>query len=112
MQMRGYGPWGFAFALQMCKAFFKEIVHKKILGQFMDLNYLTLDASLGELFRGEYASTTGMPTNKDIFGNWTKCCMSGDYYAMNKQTHANKYAMPLRRSLMPLIRPRFLIPRT
>ncbi len=32
---------------------------------------------------------------KGNFGNWTKCCMCGDYRAMNKQTYFAKYAMPL-----------------
>jgi hypothetical protein len=42
-----------------------------------------LDASLVELFRGEYALTIAMPT-KDIFGNWTERYMCGDYFSMNK----------------------------
>jgi hypothetical protein len=32
---------------------------------------------------------------KDIFGNWTKHCMRGDYWPTNKWIHFNKYAMPL-----------------
>jgi hypothetical protein len=53
-----------------------------------------LDVGLVELSKGEYASTTLMLA-KDIFGNWTKHCMCGDYRPMNKQTHSNKYAMSL-----------------
>jgi hypothetical protein len=30
-----------------------------------------------------------------IFGNWTECCMCGDYHPMNKQTCLNKYAILL-----------------
>ncbi len=36
-----------------------------------------LDASIVELSRGEYASTTVMLAKKDIFGNWIKCYMWG-----------------------------------
>jgi hypothetical protein len=53
-----------------------------------------LDDSLVELSKGEYASTTMMPT-KDIFGNWIKCHMGGDYHPMNKWTRSEKYAMSL-----------------
>jgi hypothetical protein len=49
---------------------------------------------VGLVSRGEYVSTK-MMTTKDIFGNWTKCCMYGDYCSVNKQTYSNKYAMPL-----------------
>jgi hypothetical protein len=42
-----------------------------------------LDANLVELSRGEYASTIVMPTKKDIFGNWTKWHMCGDYHLVN-----------------------------
>jgi hypothetical protein len=54
-----------------------------------------MDAGLVELSRGEYASTIMMLAKKDIFGNWTKRCMHGDYNPMNKQTRLDKYAMPL-----------------
>ncbi len=54
-----------------------------------------LDVSLVELSRGEYASTTMMPTKKDIFGNWNKPHMCGDYCPVNKWTRLDKYAMPL-----------------
>jgi hypothetical protein len=43
-----------------------------------------LDASLVELSRGEYASTIVMLAKKDIFGNWTKHYMCGDYHPMIK----------------------------
>jgi len=39
-----------------------------------------LDTSLVELSKGEYASTIVMLAKKDIFGNWTKRCMCGDYH--------------------------------
>jgi hypothetical protein len=45
--------------------------------------------------RSEYASTTMMPTKKNIFDNWTKCHMCGNYCLTNKWTHLDKYAMPL-----------------
>jgi hypothetical protein len=54
-----------------------------------------LDVGLVELSRGEYVLTKMMPTTKDIFGNWTKRHMCGDYRLMNKRTHSKKYAMPL-----------------
>jgi hypothetical protein len=54
-----------------------------------------LDAGLVELFRGEYVSAIVMLTKKDIFGNWTKCHICGDYCSMNKWTCLDKYAMPL-----------------
>jgi len=38
-----------------------------------------LDASLVELFRGEYFLVIVMPTKKDIFGSWIECHMCGDY---------------------------------
>jgi hypothetical protein len=53
-----------------------------------------LDASLVKLSKGEYVSTTMMPTKKDILGNSTKHRMCGDYCPMNKWTYSNKYAMP------------------
>jgi hypothetical protein len=54
-----------------------------------------LDANLVELLKGDYASTIMMPTKKNIFGNWTKLYMCGDYCLVNKRTCLNKYAMPL-----------------
>jgi hypothetical protein len=54
-----------------------------------------LDANLVELLKGDYASTIMMPTKKNIFGNWTKLYMCGDYRLVNKRTCLNKYAMPL-----------------
>jgi hypothetical protein len=54
-----------------------------------------LDANLVELLKGDYASTIMMPTKKNIFGNWTKRYMCGDYRLVNKCTCLNKYAMPL-----------------
>jgi hypothetical protein len=40
-----------------------------------------------ELSKREYASTTIMPTKKDIFGNWTKCQMCGDYIDLSTSEH-------------------------
>ncbi len=37
-----------------------------------------LNISLVELSKGEYELTTMMPTEKDIFGNWTEPRMCGD----------------------------------
>jgi len=44
---------------------------------------------------GEYVLAIIMLTNNDIFGNWTKDQMCGDYFPVNKQTCSNKYGMPL-----------------
>jgi hypothetical protein len=44
-----------------------------------------LDVGFVEVSKGEYASTTMMPSKKDIFGNWTKRCMCGDYRLINKR---------------------------
>jgi hypothetical protein len=54
-----------------------------------------MDASLVELLRDEYALAIVMPTKKDIFGNWIKHHMCGDYHPMNKWIHPYKYVMPL-----------------
>jgi hypothetical protein len=54
-----------------------------------------LNVGLVELFSNEYVSTIVMPTKKDIFGNWIKHYMCGDYYLVNKHTRLDKYAMPL-----------------
>jgi hypothetical protein len=58
-----------------------------------------LDASLVELSRGDYALAKVMPTKKYIFGNWTMYHMCGDYCPINKCTHSNKCAMPLREEI-------------
>jgi hypothetical protein len=42
----------------------------------------------------EYASTTVMPSKKDIYGNWTEKRMCGDYRRINKFTKSDRYAMP------------------
>jgi hypothetical protein len=54
-----------------------------------------LDASLVELLKREYVLVTMMLAKKDIFDNWTKRCMCGDYHPINKHTHLYMYAMPL-----------------
>ncbi len=53
-----------------------------------------LNVRLVELSNGEYASTTVMPTKKDIHGNYTNRQMCGDYYLINRQIKFDKYAMP------------------
>jgi hypothetical protein len=52
-----------------------------------------LDVGLVELFTSEYVLTRVMPT-KDIFGNWTKHRMCGDYHPVNTWIRLDKYAMP------------------
>jgi hypothetical protein len=42
----------------------------------------------------EYRSATVMPSKKDIYGNWTKKRMCGDYRRINKFTKSDRYAMP------------------
>jgi hypothetical protein len=63
-----------------------------------------LDVGLVELSKGEYALTLVMLTKKDIFGNWIECCMCEDYHPMNKQTHLNKYVMPLLEEIFDALR--------
>jgi hypothetical protein len=41
----------------------------------------------------EYAFATVMPSKKDIYGNWTKKRMCGDYRRINKLTKSDHYAM-------------------
>jgi hypothetical protein len=53
-----------------------------------------LEVSSVELSKGEYALTMVMPT-KDIFGNWIKHFICGDYRLMNMWMCFDKYAMPL-----------------
>jgi hypothetical protein len=43
----------------------------------------------------EYASAIVMPSKKDIYGNWTKKRMCGDYRRINKFTKSDRYAMPI-----------------
>jgi hypothetical protein len=54
-----------------------------------------LSESLVELSKGEHALAIVILTKKNIFGNWTKQRMCGDYLPINKRTHSNKYAIPL-----------------
>jgi hypothetical protein len=44
----------------------------------------------------EYAFATVMPSKKDIYGNWTKKRMCGDYRRINKFTKSDRYAIPTR----------------
>jgi hypothetical protein len=62
-----------------------------------------LDVGLVELSRGEYVSTTMILAKKDIFSNWTKRHMCGDYHMVNKWTHLNKYAMPLPKEIFDVL---------
>jgi hypothetical protein len=50
-----------------------------------------LEAGLVELASPdyEYASTTVMPSKKDIYGNWTEKRMCGDYWQINKFTKSD-----------------------
>jgi hypothetical protein len=41
-----------------------------------------------------HASTTVMPSKKDIYGNWTEKRMCGDYRRINKFIKSDRYAMP------------------
>jgi hypothetical protein len=43
-----------------------------------------LDVGLVQMFRGEYISTTMMSTKKNIFDNWTKHWMCGNYHLVSK----------------------------
>jgi len=43
-----------------------------------------LEVGLVKLSKGEYALATFMHAKKDIFDNWTKCQMHGDYKLVNK----------------------------
>jgi len=54
-----------------------------------------MEVGLVKLSQGECASTMVMPTKKDIFGNWIKHFMCGDYRLVNKWICFDKYAMPL-----------------
>ncbi len=54
-----------------------------------------------ECFEGEYASNIIMLSKKDVFGNWSKCWMCGDYKKpINKPTRIDKYAMPLFKKIL------------
>jgi hypothetical protein len=55
-----------------------------------------MEAGLVELAPSdcEYALVTVMPSKKDIYDNWTKKRMCGDYRRINKFTKSDRYAMP------------------
>jgi hypothetical protein len=44
-----------------------------------------------------------MPTKKDIFGNWIKRYMCGDYCLVNKHTHLDKYTMSLLKEIFDVL---------
>jgi hypothetical protein len=69
-----------------------EVEHKMIQARTAEL----LGAGLVELASSncEYASTTVMPSKKDIYGNWTEKKMYGDYRRINKFINSDHYAMP------------------
>jgi len=54
-----------------------------------------LATGLIELFNDEYACATVMPSKKDIFGNWTKEHMCGNYCPMNYKTKLDRYPIPM-----------------
>ena len=62
-----------------------------------------LSAGLVELLDGEYACATVMPTKKDIFGNWTKKRMCGDYRLVNKKIKSDRYPMPTPEELFDVV---------
>jgi hypothetical protein len=55
-----------------------------------------VEVGLVELAPPDYECTlaTVMPSKKDIYGNWTKKRMCGDYRRINKFTKSDCYAMP------------------
>ena len=53
-----------------------------------------LATRLIKLSNMEYACATVMPSNKDIFGNWTEKWMCGDYCLINQKTKSDRYPMP------------------
>jgi hypothetical protein len=68
-----------------------------------------LEVGLVDLSKGEYALAIIIPTKKNIFGNWTKCQVCGNYKTINNQTWFDKYFMPLLgRFLILLANPRCL----
>jgi hypothetical protein len=69
-----------------------EVERKMIQARTAEL----LGARLVELVSSdcEYASTTVMPSKKDIYGNWIEKKMYGDYRRINKFTKSDRYAMP------------------
>ncbi len=54
-----------------------------------------MDVTLGKLSKGKYVSTIMMLTKNDHFCNGIECHMCEDYWLTNKQTHLDKYVMPL-----------------
>jgi hypothetical protein len=70
---------------------FNEVEKTLVQAQIVKL----LNVGLVELSKGEYALVITMLANTYIFGNWIECHMCGDYCLVNKQTHLDKYAIPL-----------------
>ena len=56
-----------------------------------------VEARLVELAPSDsgYASAMVMPSQKDIYGNWTEKRMFGDYRRINKFTKSDRYTMPI-----------------
>jgi hypothetical protein len=69
-----------------------KVEHKMIQARTVEL----LGVGLVELASSDckYASATVMPSNKDIYGNWTEKRMYGNYRRINKFTKSDCYAMP------------------
>ena len=62
-----------------------------------------LAARLIELSNGKYACATVMPLKKDIFGNWMKKRMCGNYRLVNRKTKSEWYPMPIPEELVDAI---------
>ncbi|OAE34678.1 hypothetical protein AXG93_230s1020 [Marchantia polymorpha subsp. ruderalis] len=62
-----------------------------------------LEARLVELSHSEYALATVMPVKKDVHGNYTDRRMCGNHRLINRQTKADKYAMPTPKEIFDVI---------
>lgn len=62
-----------------------------------------LDAKLIEFFNREHAIVTIMSSKINIFNNWIKKQMYGDYRPINKRKKSNRYAMPISKIIFDII---------
>ena len=62
-----------------------------------------LAARLIKLSSGDFACIMVMPSNIDIFGNWTEKRMCRDYRPANRKTKSNRYPMPIPEELFDAI---------